>query len=188
IGHFGHNAPADLEGFIEYARTLPSPHIYEVIRNAEPLGEPAQARFPASTRRRYEKLDRFPEGYLVFGDAISSFNPIYGQGMSAAALEAVQLAETLKQGQRDLAKRFFVRASKVVDIPWAIAVGNDLRMPETVGPRNAAMNIINWYMSKLLRAAQHDPVAAKAFHRVGNLLAPPPSVMHPRVAARVFWA
>jgi 2-polyprenyl-6-methoxyphenol hydroxylase-like FAD-dependent oxidoreductase len=187
IGHFGQSAPAELEGFIEYARTLPGPYIYEVVRNAEPLGDASSARFPASTRRRYEKLERFPEGYLVFGDAISSFNPIYGQGMSAAALESLQLAEVLSQGTADLARRFFRRAAKVVDIPWSIAVGNDLRMPETIGPRNAGVNIINWYMSRLHRAAHHDPIPAMAFHRVGNLLAPPPSVMHPRVAIRVLW-
>jgi 2-polyprenyl-6-methoxyphenol hydroxylase-like FAD-dependent oxidoreductase len=186
IGYFGHSAEPELEGFIEYARTLPAPYVYEVIRNAEPLSDPMSARFLASVRRRYEKLQRFPDGYLVFGDAISSFNPIYGQGMSVAALEAVQLAETLADGSNDLAKRFFRRAAKVVDIPWSIAVGNDLRMKETVGPRNAGVNIINWYMSKLHRAAHHDPAPALAFHRVGNLLAPPRSVMHPRILWRVL--
>ena len=186
IGHFGNVAPPELEGFIDYARTLPAPYIYEVIRDAEPLGDPASARFPASMRRRYEKLQRFPEGYLVFGDAISSFNPIYGQGMSVAALEAVELADTLSKGTNHLAGRFFKRAAKVVDMPWAIAVGNDLRMPETVGPRNAGVNFINWYLSKLHRAAHYDSVPALAFHRVGNLLAPPPSVMQPRVVWRVL--
>jgi 2-polyprenyl-6-methoxyphenol hydroxylase-like FAD-dependent oxidoreductase len=184
--HFGNYAPLELEGFIEFARNLPAPYIHEVIRNAEPLGDAVSARFPASVRRRYEKLDRFPEGYLVFGDAISSFNPIYGQGMSASALESEQLAATLAEGSANLAKRFFARAAKVVDIPWAIAAGNDLRMPEAVGPRNAGVKFINWYMAKLHRAAHHDEVPALAFHKVANLLAPPPSVMAPRIAARVL--
>jgi 2-polyprenyl-6-methoxyphenol hydroxylase-like FAD-dependent oxidoreductase len=186
IGHFGQRAPEELDGFIEYAQSLPGRYIYDVIRAAEPIGEAISARFPASLRRRYEKLQRFPEGYLVFGDAISSFNPIYGQGMSASALEAAAVAEVMSQGTRDLARRFFERASKVVDIPWSIAVGNDLRMKETVGPRSAGVSFINWYMSKLHYAAHGDPVAAMAFHLVGNLLAPPPSVMHPRVVWRVL--
>jgi 2-polyprenyl-6-methoxyphenol hydroxylase-like FAD-dependent oxidoreductase len=188
-GHFGQVAPADLPGFIEYSRTIPAPFIHEVVSRAEPLGDPVSARFPASLRRRYEQLARFPEGYLVFGDAISSFNPIYGQGMSVAALESVELAKTLREtAASPLAKRFFTRAAKVVDIPWAIAAGNDLRMPEATGARNAGVTFVNWYMSKLLRAAHHDAVPAMAFHRVANLLAPPPSVMHPRVAAHVLWA
>jgi 2-polyprenyl-6-methoxyphenol hydroxylase-like FAD-dependent oxidoreductase len=187
IAHFGNYAPEDLPGFIEFARTLPAPYIYEVIRDAEPLGDAASARFPASIRHRYEALSRFPEGYLVFGDAISSFNPIYGQGMSVAALQAVELDRTLGSGDANLSMRFFASAAKVVDIPWSIAAGNDLRMPEAVGKRTAGVNFINWYMSKLHRAAHSDPIPALAFHRVGNLLAPPPSVMHPRVVARVLW-
>ena len=188
VSHFGNYAPIELEGFREYARTLPAPFIYEVVRNAEPMCDGATARFPASVRRRYEKLARFPEGYLVFGDAISSFNPIYGQGMSVAAMESMELDATLREGTANLAKRFFARASKVVDIPWSIAVGNDLRMPETTGPRNAGVNFVNWYIEKLHKAAHSDPVPALAFHRVANLLEPPPSVMKPRIAMHVLWA
>ena len=189
IGHFGQAAPSDVEGFVEYARTLPAPYIYEVLRTSEPVSEPASARFPASIRRRYEKLTRFPGGFLVFGDAISSFNPIYGQGMSVAALEATELAAALQEGEEaDLAGRFFRRAAKVVDMPWSISVGNDLRMPETVGPRNAGVSFINWYMTKLHKAAHWDPVPAMAFFQVANLLAPPPSVMRPAVALRVLRA
>ncbi|HEY1337262.1 MAG TPA: hypothetical protein VGF59_07115, partial [Bryobacteraceae bacterium] len=136
-GRFGHQAPEELEGFIEFARTLPGPDIYDVIRQAEPIGEGLSARFPASIRKRYEKLSRFPAGYLVVGDAICSFNPVYGQGMSVAALEALELEECLKENPADLAARFFARARAVVDIPWSIAAGNDLRMPEAVGRRTA---------------------------------------------------
>ncbi len=189
IAHFGNYAPEDLDGFIAFARTLPAPYIHEVVSRNEPLGEAASARFPASVWRRYELLQRFPAGYLVFGDAICSFNPIYGQGMSVAALQAVELDNTLASGDGDgaLAKTFFRRAAKVVEIPWSIAVGADLRIPETVGRRTAGLKFVNWYMSKLHKAAHTDPAAALAFHRVGNLLAPPPSILHPRVAARVLW-
>lgn len=71
-------------------------------------------------------------------------------------------------------------------MPWAIAVGNDLRMPETTGPRNAGVDFVNWYISKLHRVAHHDQAAALAFMRVANLLAPPPSVMHPAIVMRVL--
>jgi 2-polyprenyl-6-methoxyphenol hydroxylase-like FAD-dependent oxidoreductase len=186
VSHFGAAAPADLNGFIEFSRGLPAPDIYEFIRGAEPVGEPAALRFPASMRRRYEKLDRFPLGYLVMGDAMSSFNPIYGQGMTVAALEAVELAATLAEGKADLARRFFPRAAKAIDIPWSMAVGNDLRMPETTGPRTFMGKVLNAYLAKLHRAAHHDPAVALAFHKVGNLMAPPPSILAPRIAWRVF--
>lgn len=186
IAHFGPAAPDDLDGFLEFAAGLPSRDIYDVIRHAEPIGEPASARFPASVRRRYEGLRRFPEGYVVIGDGISSFNPIYGQGMSVAALEALELRSALAEGDGQLARRFFARAAKVVDIPWSIAVGNDLRMPEAVGKRTPLVRAVNWYMAKLHRAAQQDPELSIAFHRVANLLASPPSLMHLRVATRVL--
>jgi flavin-dependent dehydrogenase len=187
IKHFGQAPPQELDAFIEYSRTIPAPYIYEVVKDAEPTSEPESMHFPASMRRRYEKVDRFPEAYVVFGDAIASFNPIYGQGMSVAALESEELAAALEQGSGELlGPRFFRRAAKIVDIPWAISVGNDLRMPETIGPRNIGVNFINWYMSKLHKTAHADPIAALAFFRVGNLLAPPPSVLHPKIACRVL--
>jgi 2-polyprenyl-6-methoxyphenol hydroxylase-like FAD-dependent oxidoreductase len=189
IAHFGNYAPEDLDGFIAFANTLPAPYIHEVVSRNEPLGEAVSARFPASVWRRFELLQRFPAAYLVFGDAVSSFNPIYGQGMSVAALQTVELENTLASdvGDLALAKTFFRRAAKVVEIPWTIAVGNDLRIPETVGRRTAGIKLVNWYISKLHKAAHTDPVPALAFHRVGNLLAPPPSLMHPRIAVRVLW-
>jgi 2-polyprenyl-6-methoxyphenol hydroxylase-like FAD-dependent oxidoreductase len=187
IAYFGNYAPTELPGFIEFAKSLHAPYIFEVIKDAEPLCDGAQARFPASVRKRYEKIARFPKGYLVFGDAICSFNPIYGQGMSVAALETEELDRCLAEGDDRLAERFFRCAAKVVDMPWAIAVGADLRIPETIGPRNAGVNFINWYMTKLHKAAHRDQTVSLAFHRVGNLLAPPPSVMHPKVALRVLW-
>jgi 2-polyprenyl-6-methoxyphenol hydroxylase-like FAD-dependent oxidoreductase len=187
ISHFSAGAPADLNGFIEFSRSLPAPDIYEGIRGAEPLGEAAALRFPANVRRRYEKLKRFPLGYLVIGDAMSSFNPIYGQGMSVAALEAVELQSALAEGKADLARRFFPRAAKAIDIPWSIAAGNDLRMPEATGRRTFGVKVLNAYMSKLHQAAHHDPTVALAFHKVGNLLAAPPAVLAPRIAWRVLW-
>ena len=186
ISHFGTYAPGELAGFIGFAKSLPAPYIYEVIRQSEPVSQPALTRFPASVRHRYEWLKRFPEGYLVFGDAISSFNPIYGQGISVAALQAMELKASLTEGSDYLARRFFARAGKIVDVPWSIAAGNDLRMPEATGRRSASVKLINWYMAKLHRAAHHDPVLALAFHNVANLLAPPESVMHPHLMLRVF--
>jgi 2-polyprenyl-6-methoxyphenol hydroxylase-like FAD-dependent oxidoreductase len=186
LSHFAAGVPTNLKGFVEFARTLPASDIYDGICTAEPLGEAQSMRFPASVRRRYETLARFPRQYLVMGDAMCSFNPIYGQGMTVAALEAVELQRALAQGNDRLGRRFFRAAAKVIDIPWSIAAGNDLRMPEATGPRTVPVRLINAYMARLHRAAHHDPAVALAFHKVGNLLTPPSAILHPKIAWRVL--
>ena len=164
FGHFGNEAPHEINGFIDYARTIPAPFIYEVIRRAEPVGDAAFIRFPASTRRRYEELERFPKGFLVFGDALCSFNPVYGQGMSVAALQALALREELAKGPEQIAKRFFKRAAKIIDNPWNIAVSGDLRMPETNGKRTTALKLINWYLEKLHKCGTPRPEGVGRVH------------------------
>lgn len=186
ISSFSEAPPADLEAFVACARHLPSPLIHDVIRDATPLGDALPHNFPFSIRRRYERLKQFPERLVVIGDGICSFNPIYDQGMSVSAQEALELASVLDEGLDDVPKRFFKRAAAVVDIPWGIAVGSDLRIPETVGPRNAGISFVNWYLAKLHRAAHDDSVLAHRFMRVANLLAPPPTVFAPPVVLRVI--
>ena len=185
-GYFGDHAPDDDQSFAAYAGSLPASDIYDIVAHAEPLSEFVRYRYPANLRRRYEWLTRFPKGYLVFGDALCSFNPVYGQGMTVAAQEAALLRECLEAGAENLAQRFFARASIVIDTPWDIAVGNDLRHPQAEGPRPPKVRFINWYIGKLHMAARHDSKLATAFLRVANLEAPPSLLLQPQVVMRVI--
>jgi 2-polyprenyl-6-methoxyphenol hydroxylase-like FAD-dependent oxidoreductase len=182
----GETVPIDMRSFIDFARTLPALHIYNVISRAEAIGEPQTARFPASVRRRYEYMHRFPDGFLVLGDAICSFNPVYGQGMTVAAMEAVELDKALRAGPRKLAQKFFARAAKIVDAPWSMAAGNDLRMPDVPGKRTVVGHILHWYLAKLNMAARYDMTAVLAFQKARNLLAPPQILFKPTLVARVL--
>jgi len=137
--------------------------------------------------RRYDKLEKFPSGYLVFGDAISSFNPRYGQGMSAV-LQALELHKVLAEGCSNLASEFFARTAKVVEKAWTMSASNDLRMKEVCGSRSVASTVVNWYMAQLQKAAQRDPGLALAFHRVTNLLDPPHDLMSLEIALHVLKA
>jgi 2-polyprenyl-6-methoxyphenol hydroxylase-like FAD-dependent oxidoreductase len=183
----GPRPPTDPDGFTAFAAGLPAPDIFEVIADAEPLGEVLPARYPASVRRRYERLDRFPGGYLVTGDAVCGFNPIYGQGMSVAALEALALRECLRDGPGSgLARRFFAKVARIVDIPWGIAVTSDLRFPWIHGARTAKVRLVNAYLARFHVAAEHDPVLGRAFLRVVNLIDRPEGLLRPAIAARVL--
>ena len=186
-GYLGQRPPTDPDGFVAFAAGLPTSDIFEVISDAEPLGEVLPARYPASVRRRYERLDRFPEGYLVVGDAVCGFNPIYGQGMSVAALEALTLRECLRADPATgLARRFFAKAARIVDIPWGIAVGADLRFPGIHGARTAKVRLVNAYLARFHVAAATDPVLGRAFLRVVNLKDRPESLLGPTIALRVL--
>jgi 2-polyprenyl-6-methoxyphenol hydroxylase-like FAD-dependent oxidoreductase len=188
LGMHGDHPPVDEIGFLEFARSLPTTDLYNIIKNAKPLGDITPHKYPASTRRHYEKLKSFPEGYLVFGDALCNFNPIFGQGMTVASLEAEALNESLKFGLLGLWKNFFKRASSIIDIAWTLAAGADFAFAETVGKRGPETGIINAYIAKLLTAAWHDPALTVAFHNVSNLVKPPTSLFHPSIVWRVFRA
>jgi 2-polyprenyl-6-methoxyphenol hydroxylase-like FAD-dependent oxidoreductase len=187
-GFFGDRPPVDPEGFEAYAGTLLSPLLHEVITTAVPLDDPRRFRFPASVRRRYERLTRVPQGLLVVGDAICSFDPIYGQGMTVAALEALALRDLLSGGldRPGLATEFWQVAARTIDNPWLIAVGGDMRLPGYRGPVDRRTRVVNAYLAKVYRAAAFDPVVGTAFMRVAQMEAPPSSLMAPGVMAHVL--
>lgn len=190
-GWGGDHCPTDEAGFLAYARSFPLPAFAEIAGGAEPLSEIGAYKFRSSLRRHYERLRTFPEGYLVLGDAICSFNPTYGQGMTSAAMQARALDTLLRErgGRIDgIASAFFRRAAQVIDTPWQLAVGEDFRFPQTAGPKPAGIDMLNRYVALVHRATQHDSAVTRAFLQVMNLLAPPASLLSPGVVLRVLRA
>ena len=191
-GYLGDHAPADEPGFLEWARSLPTPDVYNAIKDAEPLGPIMVHRYPFSRRRYFEKLARLPEGFIVVGDAFCSFNPVYGQGMSVAAMEAETLDECLEAERRHgltegFPLRYFRKAANVVDIPWALAAGADFRYPGVEGERPHTPALVKWYMQRFFRAALYDRAVAQVFLRVAHLVKPPSSFFQPAVVLRVLF-
>jgi len=188
VGMMGDYPPTDEHGWVTFAASLPVSAVHELVTTARPLTEIVSYRFPANQRRLYERMKRFPSGYLVIGDAVCSFNPIYGQGMSVAAAEAQALSESLADSAdvHGVSRRFYARVRKIVDIPWTIATGEDLRFPQVKGPRPLGFALVNRYLERVHAVASEDPVVCRKFFDVLNLLAPPPSLMAPGVAWRVL--
>lgn len=185
-GQNGEEPPTDLPAFLAYARTLPTPGIAEIIENCEPIGEAVRYRFPGSRWVRWERLDRRPAGFVVIGDAVCSFNPVYGQGMSSAAHQALRLRELLEQAGTGLVDRRAPKAfAAVAATPWALATGSDRRFPG-MDRKPLPERVLDAYVDRLLEVATVDHDVALAFARVLNLLAPPPSLLAPRIAWRVL--
>jgi 2-polyprenyl-6-methoxyphenol hydroxylase-like FAD-dependent oxidoreductase len=188
IGYRGFHPPTDPDGFLEFARGVVPARVFKAIREAEPLDDPIAHRYRASVRRRYDRLRRFPGQLLVFGDAMCSFNPVYAQGMSAAALQAVALRDCLARGPKDLAPRFFKTAGRRIEVAWQMAVGGDLALPEVGAPRPLPSRIFNAYINRVLSTAEHDWTVAERFIQVSSLLAPPTLLVKPSTLRRVLFA
>lgn len=186
-GVLGQQAPTDLDAFVNYASTLAISDIHDLVRDREPLGEPVLMRYPTSSRRRYDRLERFPERLVVLGDALCSFNPVYGQGMSVAAKEALVLGECLESGAEAIGRRFFAAVEQLVDDAWDMAAGSDAQfIPELVAQRSMPERLLARYQARLLETAAHDPVVSSAFREVMAMVARPRSLVRPRIAARVL--
>jgi 2-polyprenyl-6-methoxyphenol hydroxylase-like FAD-dependent oxidoreductase len=173
--------PTTIEGFRPYARKLPIEDIEQILASHEVVSDGVeQYPFPSNRRVRYETLDRFPGSLVVLGDAIASFNPIYGQGMSVAALEALTLHEILAStGDDPLGMRFLNRATDVVDIAWQMAVGSDAAFEQTTGPTPPGASMFDTYLSRLIRQAHTDPHLSEAFYRVVGMEVAPTNLFRP---------
>jgi 2-polyprenyl-6-methoxyphenol hydroxylase-like FAD-dependent oxidoreductase len=182
----GEAPPVDPDGFRAFARKLSGPELSEVIENAEPLEPPKRLRLPASQRRRYERIARNPEGFLAFGDALCAFNPSYAQGMTVAAVQATVLRDCLNAGEAGLPRRFYLRAARMLDAPWDMGMGNDVRYPHVDARPRHGSTIIGRYVDRVTRAAGRHPAVARRFLAVGNMMASPAALFAPAVVARAL--
>lgn len=190
-GFHGDAAPTDDEGYRTFARSLPHPMIADLLDRVDPLSPVMTHRLPSNQRRHFEKAAAVPAGYLAIGDSVCSFNPIYGQGMSSAALQAEQLEIVLSRGDLGSAaatRTFYRKAAKVVSNPWQVAAGSDFLHPATTGPKPAGTDVVNRYVGLVQRATHVSPPVLAQLQRVQNLLAAPPSLMAPPMMLRVLLA
>jgi hypothetical protein len=190
---------------------LRTPTIYNAISRAKRLDGVARYGFPESVRRHFERLDVFPRGLLPIGDAICRFNPVYGQGMSVAALEACLLQRLLERHAGDrlagdrpggdrlggdrlggdsdpiagLAPAFFAEIQTLIETPWSVAI-LDFVFPDTRGQRPADFETTLEFGIALTRLAAEDPDVHKLTAEVQHLLRPRSVYRDPALAQRVF--
>jgi 2-polyprenyl-6-methoxyphenol hydroxylase-like FAD-dependent oxidoreductase len=180
--------PTDPAAFEEFAASLPTQDISMALKDAEPLDDVVTFRFPASVRKRYERLRDLPAGFVAIGDAVCSFNPIYGQGMTVAAMEAMTLRQALETGSIGEPHRYFKAIARTIDNPWDIAVGGDLAFPQVAGKRPAKVRLVNAYLPKVCAVAEYDGEVAKSLMLVFGLKEQPQGLMRPDRMLRVLSA
>ena len=179
-GRFGVYPPSDEAGFFAFAKSLPTRRFYELIKHAERVSDIHHHRFPTSVQRHYERLAAFPERFLVLGDAISSFNPVYGQGMSSSALQVRALQQLLGErvarsqgtGLDGLGTAYFPKAAEVIASPWLLAASSDFAYPQTTGERPPNMEDGGRYFAALDSIVAEDPVVHRILVEVFQLARP----------------
>ncbi|HXZ85580.1 MAG TPA: FAD-dependent monooxygenase [Myxococcota bacterium] len=188
VGWFGDHPPGRDPEFLAWTRSLAVPDLADAVADAEPMSEIALHRFPSNRRRHYERLPRLPDGIAVLGDAACSFNPVYAQGMTAAALGAAELDACLAESRdlRGFSRRFQTRLARVTDAPWLLAIGEDFRSPRAEGPRPRFMPLLAWYTARVHELTWRDPFTAKRFLEVMHLVRRPRALFHPYVALRAL--
>lgn len=181
--------PTDEEAFLAYAASLPVPGFADMLRAAERLTPIRGFRRTRNHRRHFEKMARWPENFFVLGDAACSVNPVYGQGMTAAALGARALDSCLARrgSEPTVAHRFQRELAQAVDTIWLLATSADHRMPTVESSENDWLaRIRHAYIDRLTRSFADRPRAHGAFVRVSHLLDSPATLFHPKILADVF--
>lgn len=184
FGMAGNDPPDTFAEICDFVAQFAPERIVAAIRSATPLAEPTQHRYPSSRWYRYDRLQQLPAGLIAVGDALCSFNPIYAQGMTVAAVEALVLRECLSKGSRNLPRRFFRASAKPIRQAWGMATGGDLSLPEIEGAPSLSTRLLNPYVDRVLTAAESDVSVLEQFIHVAWLVDPPTKLLRPAIIAR----
>lgn len=180
--------PTDEEGFLDFARSLPGGELHRALQAARPLSPIYGYRRTANRLRHFERLARWPEGFVALGDAVCAFNPVYGQGMTTAAIAAQALGDALRRRRgRGMARSFQRHLARLIADPWLLATGEDFRYSTTEGSAPGALTrLMHRYTYRVLLRATDDPRLLLAFWEVVHMFRPPASLLHPLVALKAL--
>lgn len=186
--------PTDEQAYLEFASSLPTPEILEAIKEAEPLTPITGFRSGSNRLHHYEELPRYLENFVVVGDAVYCFNPVYGQGMTAAAMSAFELGNCLQERRQanenltGLAEQFQKRLMEIISLPWQVATGEDLRWPNTSGKEanpDPMAALMQNYLAQVMFVTTKNPAVAEAFYRVMHMLDAPNIFFRPDLVLQI---
>lgn len=185
----GDRPPSDEAGFLEFARSLPLPDLYEAVRAATPVSAITTYGVPSNLRRYYERLQKFPNRLVILGDAVCSFNPVYGQGMTVCALEALALSKRLRKYGTARLDTVCVKVrrdvARIVDIPWMVVTTEDFRHPQTPGRRSMLHHFSNWYSRRVYELTARDTRVGHTFLEVMQMERHPAALYRAEILLKV---
>ena len=192
VGFLNDLPPEDEQGYLDFAQSLEQPDFYDALKDAKALTAISSFKFPSDRWRRYDLLSRFPAGLIVIGDAICTFNPVYGQGMSVCALEVEELRLLLQRCSPDkplpdnFCRQFFRRTAQVIKTPWMLATQSDFLYPQSRGQRLAYTSALNWYLMNVLRLCSGNDRITRTFYEVLHFVKQPTALFQPSILFAVL--
>ncbi|WP_141540415.1 glutamate synthase [Bacillus cereus] len=183
-GYANEKAPKTDEEFFAFAHKLLAPDFIHFLEQAEPITDIKVHRIPYQVRRRFDIVKNMPEGFLVIGDAHCRFDPVFGQGISVAAMEAEELQMCLKKGkalEKGFTRGFYKRISKIIKTPWEMATTEAFRHPKIKGEKSFIQPFQQWYTKKIYQLSANNPDIYIRLVRVMNLMRSPLHLFHPKV-------
>jgi flavin-dependent dehydrogenase len=183
----------DMTHFLESVGSLRTSTIFDVIKDATPVGNVHRFAFPENSWRHYERLDDLPTGLLAIGDAICRLNPAYGQGMAVAAQEGKILRNLLREwggvGKKSplagLGSAFMKAASPIIEGTWRQSAVPDFAHPLSRGERPADLQDSLRFGAALMRLAASDPDIHKLMVAVRHLIEPASALRQPEIVRRI---
>jgi 2-polyprenyl-6-methoxyphenol hydroxylase-like FAD-dependent oxidoreductase len=185
VGFGERRPPRDEPGFHTFLTELRDPAVADFVTRATPEGPISWHRRTANHRRRYERTRPWPHGLLVVGDALCAFNPIYGHGITVAALQALELRAALTStAPSDVGRRLLLRVARRAALPWSIGTSEDLRYRTSDGRPGLVQAQLGHYTHALDNLAAHGNThARRSTAAVYHLMAPPARLLHPGLLA-----
>jgi 2-polyprenyl-6-methoxyphenol hydroxylase-like FAD-dependent oxidoreductase len=174
--------PTEPEAYLAFAHSLPDPSLYEAIKEARPLSPIYGYRHTENRRRAFEQLTHFPTGFLVIGDAACSFNPLYGQGMTVAALQAQALGRCLRAEKTPKTRTLQKKVAHVTAFPWQLATSSDARVLQPQQAKGWAQQ----YIQRLISLLPDDPTLLLTFLQVVHMIRSPLALFHPTILLKVM--
>lgn len=189
VGYVGDHPSHSEDGFLEFARNLPRPDLFEAIQHAEPLSEVVLFRFPRQRWRHFERSVRFPDGIVVLGDAVCCLDPLFGQGMALCAQEAWLLHKWLQafnQNRPPTGRNFHTRQAQLLRPSWRVTSSEAYRYKAIEGFRPRSTTFLQWYADKVFKLSARDAKVYTTFLRVMHQRKPLSHFFRPSILGRVL--
>ncbi|MGW5053736.1 NAD(P)/FAD-dependent oxidoreductase [Actinokineospora sp. NPDC004072] len=180
LAGYGTRPPLDEPAFRDFAATLPAPLIAENLAPRTAIEGPHVFHIPDNLWRRYDQLTTWPANLVPLGDSICVLNPVYGQGITLAALQARLLRALLSDTADDLAARYFPPCADTIGNAWSIVTTGDAALLSPATPTPEAQ-----HQARFFQAASTDPALSRLFLEIINFKQPPTRLADPDVIHRL---